>query len=75
MPLTLEQVLALKHVHPCDLDTHTLHQCVQLMKRDHALDWGGETLAMAAIFALTFLVARPLGNALRPATRSPALPR
>lgn len=65
MPLTLEQVLASRHVHPCDLNTHTLEQCVQLMKRDHALDWGGETLAMAAVFALTWLVVQPLAHALR----------
>lgn len=66
-PPTLEQVLAIKHWHPCDLDTHTLAECSRLARHDHALSWGAETLAMAALFGLTYLVVLPLGRALRTA--------
>ena len=38
-----------------------------LQRRDDALDWGGETLAMATIFGLTYLVMLPLTRALRTA--------
>ena len=40
-PPTWDQVIATKHWHACDLDTHTLTQCSQLARRDDALDWGG----------------------------------
>ena len=40
-PPTWDQVIATKHWHACDLDTHTLAQCSQLARRDDALDWGG----------------------------------
>lgn len=62
---TLEQVLAIKHWHPCDLNTHTLAECSRLAKHDHALEWGAETLAMASVFALTFAVLAPLARTLR----------
>ncbi|AOW24795.1 MULTISPECIES: hypothetical protein [Sphingomonadaceae] len=64
-PPTWDQVIATKHWHACDLDTHTLTQCSQLARRDDALDWGGETLAMAAIFGLTYVLLLPLTRALR----------
>ena len=57
--------IATKHWHACDLDTHTLTQCSQLARRDDAHDWGGETLAMAAIFGLTYVLLLPLTRALR----------
>ena len=66
-PPTWHQVIATKHWHACDLDTHTLTQCSHLARRDDALDWGGETLAMATIFGLTYLVMLPLTRALRTA--------
>ena len=66
-PPARDQVIATKHWHACDLDTHTLAQCSQLARRDDALDWGGETLAMATIFGLTYLVMLPLTRALRTA--------
>lgn len=62
---TLEQVLAIKHWHPCDLNTHTLAECSRLAKHDHALEWGAETLAMASVFALTYAVLAPLARTLR----------
>lgn len=62
---TLEQVLAIKHWHPCDLNTHTLADCSRLAKHDHALEWGDETLAMASVFALTYAVLAPLARTLR----------
>ena len=37
-PPTWDQVIATKHWHACDLDTHTLTQCSQLARRDDALD-------------------------------------
>ena len=64
-PPTWDQVIATKHWHACDLDTHTLTQCSQLARRDDALGWGGETLAMAAIFGLTYVLLLPLTRALR----------
>lgn len=64
-PLTLEHVLAIKHWHPCDLNTHTLAECSRLAKHEHALQWGAETLAMASVFALTHAVLAPLARALR----------
>ena len=36
-PPTWDQVIATKHWHACDLDTHTLTQCSQLARRDDAL--------------------------------------
>ena len=36
-PPTWDQVIATKHWHACDLDTHTLAQCSQLARRDDAL--------------------------------------
>lgn len=62
---TLEQVLAIKHWHPCDLNTNTLAECSRLAKHDHALEWGAETLAMASVFALTYAVLAPLARTLR----------
>lgn len=67
---TLEQVLAIKHWHPCDLNTHTLAECSRLAKHDHALEWGAETLAMASVFALTYAVLAPLTRALRAPRRA-----
>lgn len=64
-PLSFEQVIAIKHWHPCNLDTNTMTQCIQQAKHEDALDWGGETLAMAAIFGLTYAVLMPLGRFLR----------
>jgi len=64
-PLTLEHVLAIKHWHPCDLNTHTLAECSRLAQHDHALQWGAETLAMASVFALTYAVLVPVTRALR----------
>ena len=60
---TLEQVLAIKHWHPCDLNTHTLAECSRLARHDHALEWGAEALAMAGIFAVTYVVVAPLTRA------------
>lgn len=70
-PLTLEHVLAIKHWHPCDLNTHTLAECSRLAQHDHALQWGAETLAMASVLALTYAVLAPVTRALR-ASRSVA---
>ena len=67
---TLEQVLAIKHWHPCDLNTHTLAECSRLARHDHALEWGAETLAMASVFALTYTVFAPLTRALRAPRRA-----
>ena len=44
---------------------HKLQAELQLARRDDALDWGGETLAMAAIFGLTYVLLLPLTRALR----------
>lgn len=72
---TLEQVLAIKHWHQCDLDTHTLAECSRLARHDDALQWGGETLAMAAVFALTYVVSLPLARTLRASRRLQGLSR
>ena len=74
-PPTLEQVLAIKHWHPCDLNTHTLAECSRLAKHADALQWGGETLAMAAVFALIYVVLLPLARALRAPRHSQGLTR
>jgi len=62
---TLEQVLAIKHWHPCDLNTHTLAECSRFAKHDHAVEWGAETLAMASVFAVTYAVLAPLARTRR----------
>ena len=68
-PWSFEQVIANKHWHPCDLDTYTMAQCVQRAKHEDALAWGGETLAMAAIFGLTYELLMPLSRVLRARAR------
>ena len=37
-PPTWDQVIATKHWHACDLDTHTLTQCSQLARRGRSVE-------------------------------------
>ena len=50
---------------PVERRSFDAQRVIALARRDDALDWGGETLAMAAIFGLTYVLLLPLTRALR----------